>query len=755
MQRFLGSVLLTLLVGLAAAQNQSDPNGPDTRLALAALIIGIIACVGILFLGSALACYMRRIQHDGYGQHSNYGNSVSDRIDLMEKNPLPAAEVNDDARRQSTTLCEEANMCLGVGTLRQISLSLLHDMLLNLYNIHIKLECRTTQKFQSDRELAMTTAADNETVTKQLAQTLQLIFPNDSSKAETFMAIGEKILKDNTVRQLLDSTFRICRVCLGIVREWEAERELFVGVVPTEGPGYINFSVVDDINKVKLTWDENKFEKDFMNTTCKLAQALRDERRQPTPVEYIAFQLAYHCLAKGKQVTLKPHRSLGSPGFRPHTQTYMSLTDPGEGHVLGTTRFNEWMQGAIIHVEHLERPKHLPRKNIESYRISSLFNFSKVRLHVGQAAPTTYFVGRAMKDSSSGKFEEDFLKVVHMTSATISAAFYQGGAECKVAMEGLTTSQALRYMRALKAQVNRDRFNQYLSAAWNLNQVIVDDFEREHTIELKTRKEIALRAIEITSLGGFDKVTLDGASDTYPSKCIMYQMGFEEALTFNHEAHMRGLVTYFSAGFKFDEIKHAVYAGVDGIGIGGAQVLRYMDSDSGMHGPYTEENIPRILQSRDTAAKSVRGRGVHLLVRLDTMFFEGTISSVENGMREQLFNALLQQNEEEIRSIVTKLDYIMNIPCEFGLPLAGQAKRLTVAETPLLKECAESTYEWALFISRLRTQVSKMDEAALVEEYDGEPWHTYRKKYRDNIQRELLKGYTRQVSFQVQYKTTM
>src|SRR5882762_2385254 len=38
--------------------------------------------------------------------------------------------------------------------------------------------------------------------------------------------------------------------------------------------------------------------------------------------------------------------------------------------------------------------------------------------------------------------------------------------------------------------------------------------------------------------------------------------------------------------FKFQHIADAVYAGVDGIGIGGAQILRYMDYETGMHGPY-------------------------------------------------------------------------------------------------------------------------------------------------------------------------
>ena len=44
-------------------------------------------------------------------------------------------------------------------------------------------------------------------------------------------------------------------------------------------------------------------------------------------------------------------RFLGTVGFRSHSQTYVSLTDPGEGHIFGTTRRSRWMAGAIVHNE--------------------------------------------------------------------------------------------------------------------------------------------------------------------------------------------------------------------------------------------------------------------------------------------------------------------------------------------------------------------------------------------------------------------
>lgn len=151
-----------------------------------------------------------------------------------------------------------------------------------------------------------------------------------------------------------------------------------------------------------------KLKNEFIPAVSYLSQILRDEFRQPSVIEYLAFQLAYYKTFYGGKADNSTARCLGSPGFRPYTQTHMAITDPGEGHVRGTTRFNDWMKGTTVHMEHLERPHNLPRENIESYRIPSLHDFARVRRHVGPSVPTTYYVGRFIKDS--GDFDEDFLK---------------------------------------------------------------------------------------------------------------------------------------------------------------------------------------------------------------------------------------------------------------------------------------------------------------------------------------------------------
>lgn len=640
---------------------------------------------------------------------------------------------------------------VGVGKLRHASLSFLQDVLQNLYNVKVKVES-LEQPFKSGKELPTRVAMEMKSAQKIVIERLDRIFTEKDEKKEKFKNICSKIIETGNVKDIIDQIELVSGLAETVVKEWQVENENFVGVIPNYSGDSTLFeaSVDSETNRLHLHWNTEKLPVEFLPAICGLSQALRNETRQPSTIEYLAFQLAYYNISHGSQGNHSTARCLGTPGFRPYTQTYMSLTDPGDGHVLGTTRFNDWMKGAIVHVEHLERPRHLPREKIESYRIPSIFDFARVRLHVGPCAPTTYFVGRCIKDS--GDFKEDFLKLVNITAASATAAFYQGAAECKVSMEGLSTSQAVQYMLALRGQIQKKK-KQVLSAAWNLNQVIVDDYEQETPSNLVQRMEIATRAIEITVIGGFDKITWDGASDTYPSKCIMYQLTFEEALTIVHEAHLRGLITYFSAGFKFNEIKHAVYAGVDGIGIGGAQVLRFMDSETGMHGPYMEENIPKIMENRDEAANSFRGKGVKLLARLDNMFYEGSISEIQNALREELFLALRSINKEKIEDLLGALVDVMRMKDEMNEPIIGRAQRLINAESPILKKYFETETQWKDFKRMLKSLVAAKDHDSLTEEYDSDPWLNARKKYRKWQSKETNRV-CRQTSFEAYCKGT-
>ena len=384
-----------------------------------------------------------------------------------------------------------------------------------------------------------------------------------------------------------------------------------------EEKSVFNLSIKHSPERIVIDWPGSIGET-LLAAIASRAQSLRDTDKDPNFVDFLIFHVGYELLRSGAKI--EDARWLGTSGFRIDTQTYVSLTDPGDGHVFGTTRKARWLRGAICHVEHLERPGNLPREEIESYRIPSIFEFARVRLHTGNAAPNTYFVGRRVKDSASGNFALDFIKVVNLTSAACSAAFQLGSAEAKVAMDGLTASEQVAYMRALSGHVLRNH-KQILSAAYNLNSPFIDDLSEPNAEgnypTITSNIAIGKRGIQLAALGGFDKVTFDGAADTYPSHCVILQVTFQNALELVHLAHQAGLITYMSAGFKFGHIADAVYSGVDGIGIGGAQILRYMDGKTGHQGPYTEEFIDRIDHERDQAASSIRGRGVHLLCRLD------------------------------------------------------------------------------------------------------------------------------------------
>ncbi|KAI0700457.1 hypothetical protein BC835DRAFT_1412051 [Cytidiella melzeri] len=553
------------------------------------------------------------------------------------------------------------------------------------------------------------------------------------------------------------------------------------------------FSIVSGQNHLSIKWDSH-FGDRFLQAISTITAQLRIKEKNPTFDDYIAFHVGYYMLSQG----LNPFNSLkacflGTVGFRPHTQTYCSLTDPGDGHVFGTTRNQLWMMGAIVHVEHLERPAGHGRNAVESYRIPSTLDFARVRLHTGDTAPNTIFIGRPFRDSFDGLFEKDFIKLVGTISATTTGMFQLGAAECKIAMDGLRTSQMVKYMRALAGNALRNN-RQYLSAAFNLNSTFVDDLEKaadgslrirtEHEIievprpvvqegvqlnlpeQQAARQRIALRAVELAALGGFDKVTVDGASDDYPSKCLIDQLGFRNCLEFVHEAHSVGLTTYMSAGFKFQHIPAAVYSGVDGIGIGGAQILRYMDQVSGYHGPYTEERIDEIYAKRGNAADSTRGKGALLLARLDQMYYEGSITRNGQTLRERLYQALLKFGEvDETDELYLKYEgvvrrildvdnealYVLGMDHDGQMPWLGRATRILRRDNPsLLREAAltlpNGEDKWTRLEESLREFVEAKEERSIFSFSLHAPWSEIQRKYHAiNNPGKSVRGETRLV----------
>ena len=339
-----------------------------------------------------------------------------------------------------------------------------------------------------------------------------------------------------------------------------------------------------------------------------------------------------------------------------------------------------------------------------------------------------------------------------------------GAAECKLSMDGMSTYECVKYMRALKGEVIKNPY-QILSAAWNLNNPLSDDLNTDEPsltrktvpTKLTDKFEIAKNAILFTKLGGFDKATWDGASDTYPSKCIVpYQLTLAQAVTIVHMAHSVGLLTYFSAGFKLDEIKVAVLAGIDGVGIGGAQILRLMDDATGYHGPYLQESIDGILHKRDEAANCTYGKSVHLLAKLDTMYFEGSLTDDENKIRESLFEVLvkryallgdnikqydnlLHEVNNNLSAILGKMKHIMDIVEDKNVYLCKIARTSRV-ESPLLLKNVDAD-EISKFKMNNTEILSKKSERGAYNLINSFPWNSFLIKHKKRAFENLVKKY--------------
>ncbi|MGL5898625.1 MAG: hypothetical protein ACRCZW_03020 [Lactobacillaceae bacterium] len=403
----------------------------------------------------------------------------------------------------------------------------------------------------------------------------------------------------------------------------------------------------------------------------------RHLQRMPTLYEYFAIQVASE-LIRTHGLSESCIVPWGNSGFR-NIQTQASITDPGLGHIVGTLSNMEYINGTNVHIEYLERGQEEDREKVEPYRIPEAATVGIVKLLSAEDTTVTSYVGRPMFEDT---FENSFIKTINTMSAVVSEIFMQGLTECKVAMERMTATQMVKFMQALSANAIRDKSLQVLSAAYAINVPILDDRpatlknNNNTPITITNRMDVAKLGIELAHEGGFEKVTFDGTANTYPSVPIMEQLGYENALTLVHKAHTYGMLTYFSAGFRYKHLEDIVLSGTDGIGLGGAQILRFMDKENGFQGPFKKKNVGDILQINNKAASSTLGQGTHLLARMDQMYFENSLPSEYQEYREKLFDALLRKNSAEVSSLLYRLNELIELPNDTEHPIVETAKRI-------------------------------------------------------------------------------
>jgi hypothetical protein len=426
-------------------------------------------------------------------------------------------------------------------------------------------------------------------------------------------------------------------------------------------------------------------EEDYLAAISALFAVARGAKRAMTASEQAALDVADWRLRSGAPLHTG-FACLGTSGFRA-VQTWVSLADPGPDHVRITASDDDLLRGLVVHVEHIDRDMIADKEKVEPYRLPAAWHAARVRLRVGAATPCTAFIGRPIFENhaageaiSEAAFEMDLLKTVHLHASACTAMFVNGIADCKIAVERMTTSAAVRFLRAVSGNVLRDRDRQTLSAAFNLNTPLeVKDAAGSRT--LRDRFEIGMKGIEIARAGGFDKVTWDGASNEVPSKAITDQISHEQLVDLVHHAHESGLETYISAGMVAKHMEAAVFAGVDGVGIGTS--MHYIDPETKLMGALKPQAVRAALAVRDEAARHPIGRAAKLLARLDQMRFEGSLLESEDDARRKLHRALRARDQPVAAACVrelTRVEKLDDAPLLDNPTLARGRRRLALLD---------------------------------------------------------------------------
>jgi uncharacterized protein (UPF0264 family) len=385
----------------------------------------------------------------------------------------------------------------------------------------------------------------------------------------------------------------------------------------------------------------------FVAAVTKLCAAYRERNvYRFLPFDRLALLRAYQLVESGVRPP-PPMIPIRTDLWRP-VSTYLALADPGRSHLRHTVRRADLLEGTVVHVETIDRDGIANRGQIEAYRIPAIRDVARIRVHIGDAAPCSVYVGRPVFEGWSTDQANDAqrsevfklarLKAIHTVAAACSGLFALGVAECKIGMDGLTAVEARDTMMSLSANVIRDRTRQRLSAAFNINAPLRDDRQStQNPVLLQDRLAVARLAIDLAKIGGFDKVTWDGAADG-TSVPFLDQLTPADMLPLVHRAHELGLETYISAGMTARHMARAAQIGVGGVGIG---IALHAKNAGGAITHILPESVREVLEARNHGAKKTwAGRGAAALAQLDWMKFRGHLDESQERQRQELLKGL-------------------------------------------------------------------------------------------------------------------
>ncbi|MCS6284403.1 MAG: hypothetical protein H8K08_03150 [Nitrospira sp.] len=490
----------------------------------------------------------------------------------------------------------------------------------------------------------------------QVALTAAKAIPSLSAVADNAIHLAQATIDARDSRALLTILDQIF-LTFGLPGTSAGDNSINIGA----GDGSVKIKISDDgarplpmeesgtdllRNAVRAAHDDSR----FLAVVAHRMATARREKRTLTGVERVALVAGYHAVEGGSAMP-PGFRPIATSGFRPH-QTNLSLADPGDGHVSVTCLSDALLDGTVIHVEHIDRSESNDRESIEAYRLPAFINAARVRLQTGVGAPCTAYIGRPLFENGvvthderqvllARNYDRDLLKSVHMTAGACTAMFALGIADCKVAMERMSSSQLIRFMKAVSGNVIRDNARQFLSAAFNINVPILDDRDPAKPIWITDKFAIASLALELALVGQFEKVTWDGASNLEKSEPIILQFTHGQWVTLIHRAHENGLETYMSAGMNAIHMPNCVMTGVDGVGIGTS--MHYTSPNRPM-GQLRPEAIQEVLVARNETAASVPGQAAAMLAALDRLAYERILPTTLNDERQGLYVELRDFN---------------------------------------------------------------------------------------------------------------
>ena len=153
---------------------------------------------------------------------------------------------------------------------------------------------------------------------------------------------------------------------------------------------------------------------------------------------------------------------------------------------------------------------------------------------------------------------------------------------------------------------------------------------------------------------------------------------------------------------------------------------------------------------RSNAENTIRGRGAHLLTRLDQMHFEGSLTPEEASLRAEVYEALshfsLNETDNEIEDFQGESTLyailednsaakdILALKHDGEQPMLGTAKRiLRTGKGDVMLKRGDKEGQWDQFIKELKVAVDQKDEEGVRSMYETEPWVGLRKRYREAI----------------------